>query len=78
MSMKSDCNTSGFWLSKYLWKYVVGIFILTWLFIFRAYDRAAIKFRGVDADINFNVSDYNEDIKQVGIVVVVFDWIQFA
>lgn len=32
---------------------------------FRAYDRAAIKFRGVDADINFNVSDYDEDIKQV-------------
>ncbi|KAG5124329.1 hypothetical protein JHK82_031066 [Glycine max] len=31
----------------------------------RAYDRAAIKFRGVDADINFNVSDYDEDIKQV-------------
>ncbi|KAH1225023.1 AP2-like ethylene-responsive transcription factor SNZ [Glycine max] len=30
----------------------------------RAYDRAAIKFRGVDADINFNVSDYDEDIKQ--------------
>ncbi|OIW11209.1 hypothetical protein TanjilG_28300 [Lupinus angustifolius] len=32
----------------------------------RAYDRAAIKFRGVDADINFNVSDYDEDIKQMG------------
>lgn len=32
----------------------------------RAYDRAAIKFRGVDADINFNVSDYNEEIKQMG------------
>ncbi|KAG5081853.1 hypothetical protein JHK84_051891 [Glycine max] len=30
-----------------------------------AYDRAAIKFRGVDADINFNVSDYDEDIKQM-------------
>ncbi|XLR05275.1 hypothetical protein S83_071473, partial [Arachis hypogaea] len=29
----------------------------------RAYDRAAIKFRGIDADINFNVSDYDEDIK---------------
>ncbi|XLT55378.1 hypothetical protein HN873_047982 [Arachis hypogaea] len=29
----------------------------------RAYDRAAIKFRGIDADINFNVSDYHEDIK---------------
>ncbi|XP_061346703.1 APETALA2-like protein 2 [Gastrolobium bilobum] len=31
----------------------------------RAYDRAAIKFRGVDADINFNVSDYDEDMKQM-------------
>lgn len=32
----------------------------------RAYDRAAIKFRGLDADINFNVGDYEEDLKQVG------------
>ncbi|KAJ8768673.1 hypothetical protein K2173_023577 [Erythroxylum novogranatense] len=31
----------------------------------RAYDRAAIKFRGVDADINFNLSDYGEDLKQM-------------
>ncbi|XP_040862679.1 ethylene-responsive transcription factor RAP2-7 isoform X2 [Glycine max] len=31
----------------------------------RAYDRAAIKFRGVDADINFNLSDYEDDLKQV-------------
>ncbi|KAK9123784.1 hypothetical protein Sjap_013386 [Stephania japonica] len=30
----------------------------------RAYDRAALKFRGVDADINFNLSDYEEDMKQ--------------
>ncbi|KAA8534320.1 hypothetical protein F0562_031853 [Nyssa sinensis] len=29
----------------------------------RAYDRAAIKFRGVDADINFNISDYEDDMK---------------
>ncbi|XP_008656537.1 APETALA2-like protein 1 isoform X2 [Zea mays] len=32
----------------------------------RAYDRAAIKFRGVDADINFNLSDYEDDMKQMG------------
>eukprot|EP00250_Pteridium_aquilinum_P017272 c23540_g3_i1 orf=381-2669(+) len=32
----------------------------------RAYDRAAIKFRGPDADINFNLSDYEEDMKQMG------------
>nr|CAB3463744.1 unnamed protein product [Digitaria exilis] len=32
-----------------------------------AYDRAAIKFRGVDADINFNLSDYEDDMKQAAI-----------
>ncbi|PKA66929.1 Ethylene-responsive transcription factor RAP2-7 [Apostasia shenzhenica] len=31
----------------------------------RAYDRAAIKFRGVEADINFNAVDYEEDLKQM-------------
>ncbi|CAL5391912.1 unnamed protein product [Camellia sinensis] len=31
----------------------------------RAYDRVAIKFRGTDAGINFNISDYNEDLQQV-------------
>nr|CAD1825973.1 unnamed protein product [Ananas comosus var. bracteatus] len=31
----------------------------------RAYDRAAIKFRGVDADINFNLSDYDDNLKQM-------------
>ncbi|XP_062226935.1 APETALA2-like protein 5 isoform X3 [Phragmites australis] len=30
----------------------------------RAYDRAAIKFRGVEADINFSLEDYEEDMKQ--------------
>ena len=32
-----------------------------------AYDRAAIKFRGVEADINFTLEDYEDDLKQVGI-----------
>ncbi|KAL2326653.1 hypothetical protein Fmac_025711 [Flemingia macrophylla] len=31
----------------------------------RAYDRAAIKFRGVDADINFSLSDYEGDLHQM-------------
>ncbi|KAG6481493.1 APETALA2-like protein 1 isoform X1 [Zingiber officinale] len=31
----------------------------------RAYDRAAIKFRGVGADINFSLCDYEEDLKQM-------------
>ncbi|XP_076945064.1 floral homeotic protein APETALA 2-like isoform X2 [Bidens hawaiensis] len=31
----------------------------------RAYDRAAIKFRGLNADINFSISDYQEDLKQI-------------
>ncbi|CAI9296042.1 unnamed protein product [Lactuca saligna] len=31
----------------------------------RAYDRAAIKFRGIDADINFHINEYDEDMTQV-------------
>ncbi|CAE6250826.1 unnamed protein product [Arabidopsis arenosa] len=31
----------------------------------RAYDRAAVKFRGLEADINFIISDYEEDLKQM-------------
>ena len=44
---------------------------VSFLIMYRAYDRAAIKFRGVDADINFNLSDYDEDLKQV------IDWFHF-
>ncbi|KAL9241577.1 hypothetical protein vseg_015674 [Gypsophila vaccaria] len=32
----------------------------------RAYDRAAVKFRGVEADINFSLEDYLDDLKQLG------------
>ncbi|KAK4750226.1 hypothetical protein SAY87_027675 [Trapa incisa] len=32
----------------------------------RAYDRAALKFRGAGADINSNINDYEEDMKQMG------------
>ena len=39
--------------------------VLTLGSLFRAYDRAAVKFRGVNADINFTLSDYEEDLKQV-------------
>ncbi|KAI4381646.1 hypothetical protein MLD38_007703 [Melastoma candidum] len=31
----------------------------------RAYDKAAIKFRGVEADINFRIEDYEDDLKQM-------------
>nr|KAJ0214786.1 hypothetical protein LSAT_V11C400189190 [Lactuca sativa] len=31
----------------------------------RAYDRAVIKFHGLDTDINFNISDYEEDLKEI-------------
>ncbi|KAF5766317.1 putative transcription factor AP2-EREBP family [Helianthus annuus] len=31
----------------------------------RAYDRAAIKFRGLEADINFGLQDYEDDLKQM-------------
>ncbi|KAJ9562318.1 hypothetical protein OSB04_007478 [Centaurea solstitialis] len=31
----------------------------------RAYDRAAIKFRGIEADINFSLQDYEDDLKQM-------------
>ncbi|OEL36002.1 Floral homeotic protein APETALA 2 [Dichanthelium oligosanthes] len=31
----------------------------------RAYDQAAIKFRGVNADINFTLSDYKDEIKKM-------------
>jgi len=41
------------------------LFIDLEFFKYRAYDRAAIKFRGLDADINFNLVEYEEDMNQV-------------
>ena len=32
-------------------------------FYHKVYDQAVIKFRGVEADMNFNISDYDDDIK---------------
>jgi len=46
--------------------------------VYRAYDRAAVMFRGVDADINFNLSDYEDDLKQVKTLMTMikkFVWI---
>uniref|UniRef100_A0A0D3AS22 Uncharacterized protein n=1 Tax=Brassica oleracea var. oleracea TaxID=109376 RepID=A0A0D3AS22_BRAOL len=39
--------------------------VLTLLMRLLAFDPAAIKFRGVDSDINFTVGDYEEDMKHV-------------
>ncbi|WOL19085.1 hypothetical protein Cni_G27882 [Canna indica] len=38
---------------------------LKWEHFRRTYDRAAIKFRGVGADINFELGDYEGDVKQM-------------
>ncbi|KAF8708589.1 hypothetical protein HU200_029964 [Digitaria exilis] len=38
----------------------------------RAYDRAAIKFRGLEADINFSLGDYEDDLKQVMVASIDF------
>ena len=62
---KLDCDHVNNW----------GFWVEFWVSDFRVYDRAAIKFRGADADINFNVTDYDGDIKQVSIVVDVTDWV---
>ncbi|KAF9626649.1 hypothetical protein IFM89_037630 [Coptis chinensis] len=41
-----------------------------------AYDRAAIKFWGVEADINFNLSDYEDDMKQASIQHICFGFLK--
>nr|AAX47049.1 AP2-like transcriptional factor [Brassica rapa] len=43
----------------------------------RAYDRAAIKFRGVEADINFTIEDYDDDLKQICYCNLSFDALTF-
>ena len=47
------------------WSKNGGIFLCALWSGCSAYDRAAIKFRGVDADINFSLEDYQDDLKQV-------------
>ncbi|KAL0682430.1 hypothetical protein Bca4012_049277 [Brassica carinata] len=44
--------------------YLVTLIFLNFYFVL-SFDPAAIKFRGVDSDINFTVGDYEEDMKQV-------------
>lgn len=39
--------------------------------VFRVYDLAAIRFRGLDAEINFSIDDYREDLKYVGPIMYV-------
>ncbi|CAN6842837.1 unnamed protein product [Brassica oleracea] len=43
--------------------YLVTLIFLNFYFVL-SFDPAAIKFRGVDSDINFTVGDYEEDMKQ--------------
>ncbi|KEH24472.1 hypothetical protein MTR_7g111940 [Medicago truncatula] len=44
----------------------------------RAYDQAAIKFRGVGADINFNLNDYDDDLKQIIFKVIWLIWMSIS
>ncbi|GMQ09659.1 hypothetical protein CsSME_00052945 [Camellia sinensis var. sinensis] len=58
------------WFYMYIYSYNSLRLWLWWGFdtahaVARAYDRVAIKFRGTDAGINFNISDYNEDLQQM-------------
>ena len=41
--------------------------------VFRVYDLAALRFRGLDAEINFSIDDYHEDLKYVGPIMYV-EW----
>ena len=54
------------WDFYFRWKKVCN---QVYVYLCSAYDRAAIKFRGVEADINFNIEDYEEDLKQVMIKI---------
>ncbi|GAY50326.1 hypothetical protein CUMW_125700 [Citrus unshiu] len=51
----------GFWEASLLGNYAGGFD--TAPDAARVYDLAAIRFRGLDAEINFSIDDYREDLK---------------
>ncbi|KAF9605892.1 hypothetical protein IFM89_020401, partial [Coptis chinensis] len=50
---------------SYLVDLILLMLVQGWVMNCLVYDRAAIKFRGVNADINFNLTDYEDDMKQL-------------
>ncbi|KAI3799013.1 hypothetical protein L1987_34301 [Smallanthus sonchifolius] len=55
---------TGRWES-HIWDCGKQVYLEIYSYGRSAYDRAAIKFRGVEADINFILEDYEDDLKQM-------------